>query len=372
MRILFGESAKFESAPCQGFPERCSMTSLRRRPRSVRSVGISFPTSKTIAKTAAVVFFATIICLAQDQPQAGPPPQDGQLREMQNDRQKGNVTIPAGTRLPLILTQPIESRRMRRGDDIYAQITSPVNSGNEVVIPPGTFIQGSLDKFERHGDRGELQLQSISITFPDGYVTAIPGPLMLETSEGYVLSDPGRAGLVGAFLPVVGTGLGIAIGSSFSSTSQSPNFPPGCILGSPGCVIGPTHRTNNGAFGAAIGGAAGTIVGLTLLSRRHYFLLAAGAPAEVTLGSPVSFPRDEISRAVKQSADQPVAVQPVAPPTPAPPPVMPVDHGTCWTPGTPGTPPTTIPGAPGPDGIPGPPTIITGVPPTPGTPYSCP
>ena len=45
------------------------------------------------------------------------------------------ITIPAGTRLALVLTHPIQSRYIHRGDDIYAQITSPVNSGNEMVIP---------------------------------------------------------------------------------------------------------------------------------------------------------------------------------------------------------------------------------------------
>ena len=47
------------------------------------------------------------------------------------------VTVPAGSRIALVLTQPIQTRRLHRGDDIYAQIVSPVTAGNEVVIPPG-------------------------------------------------------------------------------------------------------------------------------------------------------------------------------------------------------------------------------------------
>ena len=48
-----------------------------------------------------------------------------------------------------MLTHPIQSRYIHRGDDIYAQITSPVNFGNEIVIPPGTFVEGKVDKLER-------------------------------------------------------------------------------------------------------------------------------------------------------------------------------------------------------------------------------
>src|SRR5580698_7222686 len=56
------------------------------------------------------------------------------------------ITIPAGTRIALVLTQPVQTRYLRRGDDVYAQITSPVASGDEVVIPPGTFVQGKFDR----------------------------------------------------------------------------------------------------------------------------------------------------------------------------------------------------------------------------------
>jgi hypothetical protein len=57
--------------------------------------------------------------------------------------QSATITIPAGTRLALVLTHPIQSRYVHRGDDIYGQLSSPVNSGNEMVIPASTFVQGT-------------------------------------------------------------------------------------------------------------------------------------------------------------------------------------------------------------------------------------
>jgi len=159
-----------------------------------------------------------------------------------------------------------------------------------------------------------------------------------------------------------------------SSTITS-SIPPGCTGPPPGClsststIAGSAGR--NTVIGAGIGGAIGMAASLALLLGSHHFFLEVGTPVEMTLQHPIVLQQNEVTNAVQQSEEQPVAEQPVAP-RPMPPPPPPADHGTCWTPGTPGTPPTVIPGAPGPDGIPGPPTIIPGTPSTPGTPYPCP
>lgn len=326
----------------------------------------------------AVILFAGFVCAAQDADQsdsfssskgnAAPAPPNS------------TVTIPAGTRLALVLTQPIESRHIRRGDDIYAQVNAPVNSGSEVVIPPGTFVQGTVDKLARRNGRGEVRLQSMSITFPDGYVAPISGPLTLETDEGYAIKDPGPGRAAAAFaLPAAGAGLGALIGHSVgaSPTTVTSSLPPGCTGPPPGCltssVTGPSNVGMHTAEGAGIGVAIGGIGALVLLASSHHFLLEAGAPVEMRLEVPVSLRQDEVSKAVQQSTEHPAAVQPAAPlPVYVPPPYVPQNTGTCFTPGMPGTPSTVIPGAPGPDGVPGPPTIIPGTPPTPGTPYPCP
>jgi len=305
-------------------------------------------------------------CFAQDQSQAGNPTPT-KPPQIQAENRSATITIPAGTRLALVLTQPIESRTMRRGDDIYAQTTSPVNAGNQMVIPPGTFVQGTLDKFERRGRRGELHLASMSITFPDGYVAPISGPMTLATSDGYVLVDPGRNAMLGIFLPAVGSGVGALIGHSVgtSSSTLTASVPPGCTPGTIGCLSSsmtvPGNPGKNTVTGAAIGGGVGFVVLMTLLLHSHHFLLAAGIPVEVTLGSPVSLLQDEVARAVEQSSEHPVAIEPVAPP-PLPP-YPPPDDSAPNVPGTPGTPPIVIPGPPGPGGVPGPPIVIPGTPP---------
>jgi hypothetical protein len=326
-------------------------------------------------------------CVAQEQPQEQPQEQSPaeqkpapESNQTQAKIEPVTVTIPAGTRLALVLTQPIQSRYIRRGEDIYAQVVAPVNSGGQVVIPPGTFVEGTVDKLARNGGRGRVRLQSMSITFPDGYVAPIEGPITLESNEGYAIKDPGGRRTIAAFaLPAAGAGIGALIGHSVGTSDSTVNstLPPGCVGGPPFCtpISTPTFGTKgkDAIIGAGIGGAIGGIASIALLFGSRNFFLDVGSPVEMTLQQPVTLKQDEVAEAVRQSAQHPVPPQPVAGLPQPPPPSPPIsNHGTCYTPGTPGTPPTVVPGAPGPNGVPGPPTVIPGTPPTPGTPYPCP
>lgn len=316
----------------------------------------------------------TLPSLAQDQTQS--EKLNTQPSQAQVEDRGATITIPAGTRIALVLTHPVQSRHIHRGDDIYAQVSSPVDSGNQVVIPPGTFVQGRVDKLEEKGGRAILRMQSMSFSFPDGYVAPVAGPLVLESDEGYALKDPGTGRMISAFaLPAAGVGLGALIGHS--AASSQPNtitstLPPGCVGPPPGCLSAslttPADRLKSTAIGAMVGGAVGGIASLVVLFNTHHFFLDVWSPVEMVLQQPITLQQNEVADAVRQSEQRPATVPPIAPrPRPVPP-DMPVDH----TPGTPGTPPTVIPGAPGPNGIPGPPTTIPGTPPTPGTPYPCP
>jgi hypothetical protein len=354
--------------------------------RSVSSLTTLNPVKITAKHVVAIaaVFLATLACSAQQSSQADEQSNQSP-RKSQPESSNATVTIPAGTNIALVLTNPIQTRYIHHGDDIYAQITSPVNSGDQTVIPPGTFVQGKVDKLIRNGGRGEVRLQSMSITFPDGYVVPIPGPVTLISDDGWALKDPGSGRIVATFaLPAAGAGLGALIGHSLghSQSTTFPGLPPNCGVPTPGCTNGTpgttltdnSSRLKSTAIGSMAGLAIGGVAAVAVLFGSHNFYLDVGSPVEMTLPQPVTLQQGEAEEAVQQAEQHPTPVQPVAPrPVPPPPPPgAPVDHGTCWTPGTPGTPPTVIPGPPGPDGIPGPPTIIPGTPQTPGTPYPCP
>jgi hypothetical protein len=341
------------------------------RSTSVSTMNAFLNLAGTLAKPTLTLLTTLLLaasCLAQDNSQPQPPSApDPQTTQASAAPPPATEVIPAGTRIALVLTHPIQSRYIHHGDEIYAQIISPVNSGNEMQIPPGTFVTGKVDRLQlRSMGRAELHLQSMSITFPDGYVAPMSGPVTLVGTEGYALKDPGQRGMVGLFvLPAAGAGVGALIGHSVGKpqSSVTSNFPPGCTGPPPYCtpettpVFGTQGRDT--AMGAGIGIAIGAVASLVMLSSSHHFFLDAGAPVDMVLTQPLTLEQNRVSNAVQKFGQQPVSIQPVEPrPVPPPPP------DTGFSPSSPGTPTTIIPGPPGPGGAPGPPIIIPGTPPS--------
>jgi len=337
---------------------------------------------KALALLTTVTFAAA--CFAQDsgqpQPSQDPQNQNSQDADASAKPNASTETIPAGTRFALVLTHPLQSRYIHRGDDIYAQLTAPITLGNEVAIPPGTLLDGKVDKLQRKSGRAELYLQSMSMTFPDGYVVPISGPAVMETVQGYAITDPGGKRTVGVFaFPMAGAGLGALIGHSVGKaySQVTSAFPPGCIGAPPFCttVTTPTFGTKgkDAIIGAGIGSAIGAVMSMTLLFSSHHFFLYIGAPVDLVLPQPIALEQRQVEEPVRESQQHPVAQQPVAPrPRPV---ALPdnSDHGTCYTPGTPGTPDTIIPGMPATPDSPGTPgTVVPGIPATQPTPYPCP
>lgn len=301
--------------------------------------------------------------LAQQSSPTTPLPDSPDRSQAAAADDKATVAVPAGTRIALVLTSSIQTRYIHRGDAIYAQIASPVTSGNQVVIPPGTFVQGKVDKLSRTGGRGELHLQSMSITFPDGYVAPISGPVDLETDDGYALKDPGQGRFIGAFaLPAAGAGLGALVGHAAGGKGTNVN----------GMTYNPGGLKST-AIGSMVGLAIGGVAAIVLLTGSHNFFLDVGSPVEMVLRQPLSLGQDQVEDAVRQSEQRPVPTQPIVRrPQPLPPPPN-TDPGICYTPGTPGTPDIDIPGTPPIGDSPGTPsTHIPGIPATPPTPHPCP
>jgi type IV secretory pathway VirB10-like protein len=150
------------------------------------SISTNFISARSRARQAIALLSALLLTApgVAQQSSPNPPPNSRDFSTTTDTRSNATASVPAGTRLALVLTQPIQTRYFRRGDDVYAQVVSPVASGKEVIIPAGTFVQGKFDKMERHGGRAELRLASLAITFPDGYVAPVTGPITLESDDG--------------------------------------------------------------------------------------------------------------------------------------------------------------------------------------------
>jgi hypothetical protein len=236
-------------------------------------------------------------CLAQGQappqPPATPEPQSNQVPAQRPDTE----TIPAGTQLALVLTNPISSKTTHRGDQIQAQTVGPITVGDHVAIPAGIFVQGKVDKLRRDGSRAEMTMQSAALIFPDGYVANITGPLTVETEEGTAWLNPsGGASATAIIAPMAGLGLGALVGHAAHTTQSS-------TLG--GNTI--TSSSPKGlAIGSAVGLAAGAVIAIVALTHSHQFFVEVGSPMQMTLPQPVILTENQTSDSVREAQERPV------------------------------------------------------------------
>jgi hypothetical protein len=85
------------------------------------------------------------------------------------------LTIPAGTRIPLTLANPIYPKHARRGDSIHATTAFPVTLGSQVAIPAGVLVEGVVDKLVKKDRLGHpwIQAHFTRMVFPNGYVLSL-------------------------------------------------------------------------------------------------------------------------------------------------------------------------------------------------------
>src|SRR5262245_26268299 len=61
------------------------------------------------------------------------------------------LTIPAGTKVPIALKHAVSTKGAREGDSVYAETTFPVVLNDRVLIPAGTYVQGRISQVQRGG-----------------------------------------------------------------------------------------------------------------------------------------------------------------------------------------------------------------------------
>ena len=278
--------------------------------------------------------------------------QEGQLAEAPSaaeasqspPSETSHIVVPVGTRIPLVLTHPLNSNSVKAGDAVFAQIATPVVVGDQVAIPAGTFVRGKVESLTRRGTRAEVIMRSASLVMGSSLVD-IGGPVKIESEEWTAYNNPpGRKKAAIILAPLIGSGVGMAIGAAADrphTTTLGSGFsiPSGGFGGLPGPVqtVPPltiTENSHTGLFvGSAVGGAVGLVTSLTLMGRNKQFYLEEGTPLEITLSNPVALTRAQVGDAEQNTA--PVQVIRRTKPWPGPgnnPPV-----------GFPGSAPTTGP-----------------------------
>jgi len=191
-------------------------------------------------------------------------------------------TIAPGTRIPLGLINTISTKNAAEGDRVYLATVFPILAGGRIVIPPGSYVSGTVTEVKRPGrvkGRGELYLRFDALSLPNGItrdfrarVGGLDGQRGKEfdKSEGKIQSEGNKAGDAREITEtaVAGTSIGLIAGAA----------------------------AKNVAMGGAVGGAAGAAAGLmaVLLTRGPDAVLAQGSTIEMVTDRPLQFEKSEI------------------------------------------------------------------------------
>jgi type IV secretion system protein VirB10 len=195
-------------------------------------------------------------------------------------RQVRRYVIPTGTRVPLALINSLSTKQSSEGDRVFLRSTFPILADGRVVIPPGSYVEGTLTQVKRPGrvtGRGEMFLRFDSLTLPNGVtrdfrarVGAVDGQANgdFDRKEGKISGEGNKSGDART--------IGEAAGA--------------------GATIG--GIATRSAAGMGIGAGAGAVAGLAgvLLSRGPDLVLPKGSSVEMILDRPLAYDEDELER----------------------------------------------------------------------------
>jgi hypothetical protein len=194
-----------------------------------------------------------------------------------------SYTVASGTHIPLGLINSVSTKHSAPGDRIYLETVFPIVISSHIVIPPGSYVTGTVTEVKRPGrvrGRGELYVRFDSLTLPNGVTRDFRSRLggidargseHLDKKEGKIQGDSDKGSDVRMIGEGAATGAGI-----------------GAIAGS---------AAGRAGMGAGIGGAAGAAAGLAgvLLTRGPEAVLAKGSTIEMVLDRPLVFSASEVN-----------------------------------------------------------------------------
>ena len=188
------------------------------------------------------------------------------------------VTIPAGTRVMMVLKSPLHTTSGTAGSGLYLETLYPVVQSNGVIIPAHTQVQGTVEANERPGHlkrTSEFRFHFTTLIFPNnlvvpinGVLQSIPGARNIRTrSEDRKLEPVDQTEKV--VTPVAASTVG-------------------------GAIIGAHRGFGIGLFpGAGLGAALG--LGAVLLKRGDEISLPQGTNVEMVLQAPFTLDQSQMA-----------------------------------------------------------------------------
>lgn len=225
----------------------------------------------------------TVLCfsmvLAAQEP---PPAPSADTAGAVGPASAASYTIEPGTRIPLLLINSVSTRSASEGDQVYLETAFPVVVNQKIVIPPGSYVRGTITQVKRPGrvkGRGEVYLRFDSLILPNGITRDFRGRVgavdgsgaeTLEKKEGKIQGDTSKGNDAVNVASAAGSAAGIGAIA-------------GAAAGRPGMGVG---------IGAAAGAAAG--LAAVLLTRGPDVQLLRGTELDMVLDRPLNFSEDDV------------------------------------------------------------------------------
>jgi len=174
--------------------------------------------------------------------------------------------IPKNTHVLLKMVNSISTRTATEGTQVYLRTASPISDGTQVIVPVGSYVQGTVLMAKRSGKvagRAQLAIRLDVLTLPSGKTMKF-SPHLSAVDDGRttqkVVNDEGT----------------IQQGSDIGKDAERI-----AILAGAGAAVGATVERN--WTGAGIGAGAGSAVGIatTMLTRGKEVELRQGASLDV-------------------------------------------------------------------------------------------
>ena len=190
--------------------------------------------------------------------------------------------VEINTHIPLSMINSVSTKYATAGDRVYLETVFPILVDGRIVIPPGSYVSGTITKVQRPGKikgRGEFYLRFDTLTLPNGVtrdfrarVSGLDGRASeeLDRNEGSIKSEGTKGNDTRTVVEttVAGASIGALAGSAAGATGM----------------------------GAGIGAAAGAAAGLAtvLFTRGPDAVLAKGTTVEMVLDRNVDFTESDL------------------------------------------------------------------------------
>jgi hypothetical protein len=195
--------------------------------------------------------------------------------------------VPAGTKIPIELRQPLSTKTAQIGDPVYAQTAFPIVVDGTMVIPPGTWVQGIVDMVKRAGrikGTAELQFHLTKLIYPTGYTLDIAAAIdRVPGDNGSTVKEPGTVKE-----------------NSEKAKDLERVGENGARAGQIGALAGAAASPTIRGFG--VGGLAGVAAGtlIAILARGTDVKFDTGTSVEIGLNQAMAIEPEKVNRAASQ------------------------------------------------------------------------